>query len=454
MITAAYKRIYFIGIGGIGMSALARYFNGSGVAVFGYDRVETALTKKLSEEGMQIHYQDDITQIPEGIDLVIYTPAIPESHNELNYFKNNGYTIAKRAEVLGWISKDKKAIGVAGTHGKTTTSAILTHILKTAGIDCTAFLGGIAANFESNFISGQSEWVVMEADEYDRSFLHLYPSIAVITSMDADHLDVYGNVESMHSSFNEFAHQVSDTVICHNHLPLQKETAKADFVSYGVEQGVAKATNIRAKAPNFVFDWYWEEDLISNIKFTLPGIHNVLNATAAITVARKLGATKQQILTAMASFKGIKRRFEFIIDEKSLTYIDDYAHHPEELNMAIAAARQLYPDRKITAVFQPHLYSRTQDFAEGFAQALDQLDALILLDIYPAREAPIKGVSSAIIFDRMQLKEKQLISKSALLHSIENNKHEVFLTLGAGDIGAMVEDIKTVLMQQIKAESN
>ncbi len=455
MPSLTYQHIYFIGIGGIGMSALARYFKLSGAEVYGYDKVESALSKQLVAEGMHIHYQEDIHQIPATVDLVVYTPAIPASHSELLYFKANDFVIMKRAEVLGWISRDKKAIGIAGTHGKTTTSAILTHLLKTAGIDCTAFLGGIAANFDSNYVHGNSEWVVMEADEFDRSFLHLYPHVAVITSMDADHLDIYGDVAAMHDSFYDYAHQVREVLVHHQALPFSiSKSNSTQYISYGVDQGRAAAYRVQPQAPNVVFDWKQGEDIIENIKFTLPGKHNVLNATAAITVARLLGATAQQIKEALSSFKGIKRRFEYIVQQNRLVYIDDYAHHPEELKMTITAARQLYPNRRITAVFQPHLYSRTLDFADEFAQALDLLDEVVLLDIYPARELPIEGVSTDLIFDKMQLKEKYKSTKADLIECLEGRSIDVLMTLGAGDIGTLVPAVKAYLLTTTNKATN
>lgn len=440
------KKIYFVGIGGIGMSALARYFNSLGIDVFGYDKVETVLTKALVAEGMSVHYEDDVTQIPAGIDLVVYTPAIPKTHQELNYFLEQNYPVKKRAEVLGIISKNRKTIGIAGTHGKTTTSAILTHVLRSCGLDCTAFLGGIAANFDSNFVAGQSEWVVMEADEFDRSFLHLYPELAIITSMDADHLDIYGDEASMHQTFYDYAKQVQDTLYYKYDLPLESNHNKdIKFCSYGIDAGSVKAVNVRAEAPYFVFDWQDGDHQIKDLKFTLPGNHNVLNATAAIVIAKKLGCEDEGIRAALLSFKGIKRRFEFMVDSEKQVYIDDYAHHPEELKAAIQAAKTLYPAREITGVFQPHLFSRTKDFAAGFAAALDLLDAVILLDIYPARELPMEGVSSAIIFDKMQNSNKVLIKKEALLEELKTRDLDVLMTLGAGDIGALVPDIAKML---------
>lgn len=444
------KKIYFVGIGGIGMSALARYFNGLGIEIFGYDRVETVLTKTLSAEGIKIHYTDDVAQIPAGIDLVIYTPAIPKTHQELNYFWDNNYAVKKRAEVLGIISKNRKTIAVAGTHGKTTTSSILTHILQTGGIDCTAFLGGIAKNFDSNFVNGQSEWVVMEADEFDRSFLHLNPELAIITSMDADHLDIYGDKEAMHETFIAFVSQVNDTLYFKYDLPLHpRMNEHISFEKYGLAEGNIKASNIRVDAPHFVFDWSDQTSKIEDLRFTLPGHHNVLNATAAIAIAKKLGCSDEKIKEALLTFKGIQRRFEFVGDNTTKpVFIDDYAHHPEELKAAIHAAKTLYPTQKITGAFQPHLYSRTRDFVDGFAEALDLLDEVILLDIYPARELPIEGVTSAIIFEKMNNPNKVLIEKSQLLEELKNRDLEIFLSLGAGDIGAMVPDIAKLLGKQ------
>lgn len=440
------KKIYFVGIGGIGMSALARYFNGLGMEVFGYDKVETVLTKTLVKEGMSIHYNDAVEQIPEGIDLVVYTPAIPKEHKELNYFLTQGYPVKKRAEVLGIISRNRKTIGVAGTHGKTTTSAILTHLLRSCGVDCTAFLGGIAENFNSNFVAGTSEWVVMEADEFDRSFLHLNPEVAIITSMDADHLDIYGDKASMHQTFFDYVRQVNDSLYHKYDLPLDgNKNDDLNLEGYGINHGAIRATNVRAEAPYFIFDWEGKGTVIKNLRFALPGHHNVLNASAAIAVAKQLGCDDDDIRKALASFKGIKRRFEFKYSSLEQIYIDDYAHHPEELNAAITAAKKLYPEQKITGVFQPHLYSRTQDFVDGFAAALDALDEVILLDIYPARELPIEGVTSAIILEKMKNSNKVLLEKEALLDYLRTQKLEVLMTLGAGDIGVLVPDIVKML---------
>lgn len=438
-------KIYFIGVGGIGMSALARYFNGMGREVHGYDKTETTLTKKLVQEGIKIHYQDDLTFIPEGIDLVVYTPAVPNELGELSYFRENNFPIKKRAEVLGMISQDRKAIGIAGTHGKTTTTSILTHLLKTGGVDCTAFLGGIAQNYESNFVHGTSDWVVVEADEYDRSFLHLSPDLSAIMSMDPDHLDIYGNQDFMHEGFTRYAERIKPEGLVFLRDGLQLKRNEISTESFGVEAGTYRSTSLKVQDGYFVFDFESPVENINGIKFTLPGQHNVENATAAIAIAQQLGVTGEATKKAMASFKGIKRRFEFIYRDEQKVYIDDYAHHPTELNAAIKAARTLYPDRKITGVFQPHLYSRTRDFAEGFARALDLLDEIILMDIYPARELPIEGVTSRIIYEQMRNPNKRLASKSNIMDQVENLEIDVLLTLGAGDIDTFVEPIKTLM---------
>ncbi len=438
------RKIYFVGIGGIGMSALARYFNKNGVEVFGYDKTKTTLTKTLASEGMKIHYDDDISQIPEGIDLVVYTPAIPKTHGELNYFWNNDFPVKKRSEVLGIISRSKKAIGVAGTHGKTSTSSILTWLLKVGGVDCTAFLGGIAQNFESNFIEGKSDWVVIEADEYDRSFLQLNPDMAIVLSMDADHLDVYGDEATMHQGFYDYVDRVKDGgyVFVKDGLRMPFSKVNVTYGQFGIERGSYRAENVRVENGFFVFDFKSSKENIDNIKFTLPGKHNVENATAAIAVAQQLGVTGDDVKKALASFKGIKRRFERIYSNDSIVYTDDYAHHPSELNAAIGAAKMLFPNKRLTGIFQPHLYSRTNDFVDGFAAALDELDEVILMDIYPARELPMPGVTSKIVFDKMKNPNKTLVTKATLMDTLKDKKVESLMTLGAGDIDTFIQPIK------------
>lgn len=427
------------------MSALARYFNGLGCEIHGYDKTETTLTIKLAQEGMKIHYDDAVEKIPEAIDLVIYTPAIPKDHKELNYFFDHGFSVKKRAEVLGIISQNRKTIAIAGTHGKTSTCAILTHLLRTAGIDCTAFLGGIAQNYQSNFIEGKSDWVIVEADEFDRSFLHLSPDYSAIMSMDADHLDIYGDKVQMAKGFTQFAGRVKKNgkVFLKYGLELNEKNDAVEI--FGLENGTYQSKNVRVTDGFFVFDFQSPVQNIEKIKFTMPGHHNVENATAAIAIAQQLGVKGDAVIKAMASFKGIKRRFEFIVKTDHVVYIDDYAHHPTELSAAIQAARSLFPDKKITGIFQPHLFSRTKDFADGFAAALNKLDEIILMDIYPARELPIEGVTSEIIFEKMDNKNKVLVTKGSLMNELKGRNFEVLLTLGAGDIDTFIEPIKALI---------
>ncbi len=438
-------KIYFVGIGGIGMSALARYFNGLGCEVHGYDKTETNLTRKLTQEGMKIHYKDTVERIPEGVDLVIYTPAIPKDHKELNYFFDHDFPVKKRAEVLGIISQNKKTIAIAGTHGKTSTCAILTHLLRTAGIDCTAFLGGIAQNYHSNFVEGKSDWVVVEADEFDRSFLHLSPDYAAIMSMDADHLDIYGNKSHMADGFTAFAGKLKPGGKVFLKYGLELNEKNDAVVSFGIDKGTYQSKNVRVDEGYFVFDFESPIENIEKIKFTLPGHHNVENATASIAIAQQMGVKGDAVKKAMASFKGIKRRFEFVTRSGKVVYIDDYAHHPTELKAAIQATRSLFPQKKITGIFQPHLYSRTRDFVDGFAEALDKLDEIILMDIYPARELPIDGVSSEIIFEKMKNTNKVLVTKESLMNELQGRDFEVLITLGAGDIDTFVEPIKALI---------
>lgn len=444
------QKLYFIGIGGIGMSAIARYFLQRGVEVHGYDRTATPLTKALEAEGMQIHYDEDLSRIPDGVDLVVYTPAVPTTHIEFQYFLNNGFPIKKRAEVLGIISKGMKTVAIAGTHGKTTTSSVTTHLLRTGGIDCTAFLGGIARNFESNYVLGSSDWVVVEADEFDRSFLHLHPDHAAIMSMDADHLDIYGDAEALlETGFKAFAQQIKPG----GNLWLQYRLAnqfpnRDDVRLFGVDGGDYQAKNVRVEDGFFVFDYQAPGRNIEGLKLALPGRHNVENSTVALSIALALGVEPEAIREGLATFRGVKRRFEVIYRAGKVAYYDDYAHHPTELQAAISAARELFPKAKITGAFQPHLFSRTRDFSEGFAAALDGLDEAFLLDIYPARELPMPGVTSDIIFSQMKLKNKHLVAKKDLLTSLQNTDIEVLLTLGAGDIDTLVEPIGQWLQQK------
>ena len=445
------QKVYFIGIGGIGMSALARYFNGRKVAVFGYDKTATALTKKLVEEGMKIHYEDDISQIPQGIDLVIYTPAIPDDHSELSYFRNHDFPLKKRAEVLGMISRAQRTIAIAGTHGKTTTTSILTHILHEGGVECTAFLGGIANNFSSNYVEGNSDWVVVEADEYDRSFLHLHPEIAVILSMDADHLDIYGEDEEVKNGFRIFGSQVKKNgklLVNQKWITkyLNKRKIQGKVKTYGLEKGDYYADKIKVSDGYFVFDFRSKKINILNLSFSLPGHHNIENATAAIGVALELGVSVDSIRRSLVSFKGIRRRFEIVYRDEKVVYIDDYAHHPSELAAAIHAARTLFPNKKITGVFQPHLFSRTRDFLQEFAEVLGTLDEVIILDIYPARELPIAGINSKAILRHIKNDAKELSKKQTLVDLLATKDLEVLMTLGAGDIDTLVAPIKKSLI--------
>ncbi len=436
-------KIYFIGIGGIGMSAIARYFLDSGKEVHGYDKTSTVLTRQLEAEGMKIHYEDNVNLIPEDVELVVWTPAIKDLR-ELDYFKNKSIPLKKRAEVLGMISRSMKTVAVGGTHGKTTTSSLIAHLLKVGGLDNVAFLGGIAENFKSNYVKGAGEWVVVEADEFDRSFLHLHPDIAIVTSMDADHLDIYGTDEEIKKSFNLFANQTKEggVVLTKQDLPLFIDNEGVAKKFYGVDEGSFKTENLRSEDGYFVFDYESPFGNMKAVQYTQPGKHNVENATVAIAVAQYLKVTEEKIREGLQTFKGIKRRFDFLFKSDTIVYIDDYAHHPTELNAAIGSARMLYPDKKILGIFQPHLYSRTRDFQEGFAEALDALDEILLMDIYPARELPIEGVSSEIVFSKMQNPNRQRVTKDNLMEILAKTDFDIILTLGAGDIDLFREPIR------------
>ncbi|MEO7175156.1 MAG: UDP-N-acetylmuramate--L-alanine ligase [Saprospiraceae bacterium] len=438
------RNIYFIGIGGIGMSGLARYFHAMGVNVAGYDRTESELTRNLAAEGMQIHYTEDLSQIPANVDLVVYTPAVPVTHLEYVHFQQNGFNIMKRSQVLGMISRSKKCIAIAGTHGKTTTSTIVTHLLRTCGLDVTAFLGGISVNLASNFVIGQSNWVVVEADEFDRSFLQLSPDIEVITSMDPDHLDIYGSEEEMQRAYVEFGERAKSggKILLADQI---EEAFKADFdgenialTTYGYRCGIYQSEHLKVEGGKMTFDFHSPKGSYSHLVFPLPGQHNVQNATAAIAIAQELGMEESGIREGLASFKGVHRRFEIVYQSDTQVLVDDYAHHPKELEAAIAAMRLLYPERTILGAFQPHLYSRTQDFAAGFAASLDMLDIAILLPIYPARELPIPGVSSQMILDLMQSENKHLVEREDLVAFIQAQEADAMMILGAGDIDLLI----------------
>ncbi len=443
------QRVYLIGIGGIGMSGLARYFQHRGCLVAGYDKTQTALTTQLEQENIEIAYHDEIDYIPfdfngpEDGTLIIYTPAVPANSLVLSFFQDKNFILKKRSEVLGIISKSMFTIAVAGTHGKTTTSSMIAHILRASGNDCSAFLGGIATNYQTNVLFGSNEIMVVEADEYDRSFLTLHPDIAVVTSMDADHLDIYADKNSMVQAFQQFASQLKadGKLIYKKGLPL------TNGYTYAIDgEADAVAENINIKNGNYYFDFRNRETQITDIQLGIAGIHNVENAVAAIQTTLFLDVDPQEIKTALKSFLGIKRRFEYIINTDKTIYIDDYAHHPEELRACIASVKELYPDKELTVIFQPHLFTRTRDFADEFAEVLSKTDHLLLLDIYPARELPIEGVNAEMILERMQSssKTKKYTVKEALEY-VQQQKPELLLTVGAGDIDKMVGPLKAAL---------
>lgn len=442
------ERVYLVGIGGIGMSGLARYFKKRGCVVCGYDKTCTQLTEKLMNEGIPVVFQDEEDNIPVSFQendphtLVVYTPAIPKDSAILNYFKNGSYSLKKRSEVLGIISKGMFTIAVAGTHGKTTTSSIIAHVLKDSGYDCSAFLGGIASNYNSNVLFGSNNTMVVEADEFDRSFLTLHPDIAIVTSMDADHLDIYGDKMHLVESFKQFTSQIKPggRLIYRQGLDLEGGKTYSANVMADIQ-----AYNVRIENGSFWFDFKNWNTEIENIQLGLPGLHNIENAVSAIEVALQLGIEPEKIKKALAGFLGVKRRFEYILKEQGHIYIDDYAHHPEELRACITAVKSLYPDKKLTAIFQPHLFSRTRDFASEFSEVLSMVDDLIMLEIYPARELPIEGVSSLMILENVNNASKRILTKHAALDFVKSNKPELLLTVGAGDIDTLVQPIKEIL---------
>ena len=435
------------------MSALARYFNSKGLEVAGYDKVATPLTDQLIEEGIDIHFVDDTLQLPSWAHdfseevMVVYTPAIPADHNELNFLKSLGYKLFKRSEVLGMITRESVTVAVAGTHGKTTTSSLLAHIFTETKFGCNAFLGGIATNYDSNvLLDSKSNTTVVEADEYDRSFLTLYPDVAIVTSMDADHLDIYGSKDYLEESFNLFIDQIKDggKLIRKANLPLDSG------ITYSIEEEADyQALNVHVSEGRYQFDLKHPNGLIENVTVGLPGSHNVENAIAAFAVAAEMGVDLDLLVGALASFEGVKRRFEYHIKTSKLVYIDDYAHHPEELRACIQSVKELYPDKKITGIFQPHLYSRTRDFADGFAETLAELHEVILLDIYPARELPIEGVSSNMLLDKIPGDNKALLQKKEVVDDLKERELEVLLTLGAGEIDQLVDPIREELEAQL-----
>ena len=438
--------VYFIGIGGIGMSALARYFNANGKVVAGYDRTSTDITEMLEKEGIKVHFTDEVKAIPNSFKnvettLVVYTPAVPKDHKELVFFQENGYQVVKRSEVLGFITKNTFCLAVAGTHGKTTTSSILAHIMVESGASVSAFLGGIAENFNSNLVLKGSEYTVVEADEFDRSFLRLSPNIACITSMDADHLDIYGDEQHLIEGFHEFAGKIKPggSLIVHNGLNIAGET-------YGLEDNSDyNFQNIHIVDGIYHFDFKYAGGIYKDITFMKPGRHNLLNALAAIAMAVKAGIAPEKLLPHLATFKGVKRRFSYIIKEKDFVFIDDYAHHPSEINALYQAVTEMYPNTPKTIVFQPHLFTRTRDFMNDFAKSLSQFDEVILLDIYPARELPIEGITSQVLLEKITTSKKTLISKTELIPLLLKKRPQLLLAVGAGDIGAEVAHIKEAM---------
>lgn len=438
--------VFFVGIGGIGMSALARYFKYVDKKVVGYDRTRSPLTDTLVEHGIAVHFEDKVEVIPEQHrkkenTLVVYTPAVPDTHSQLQYFRDHGFAIKKRSEVLGIITKDTYCFAVAGTHGKTTTSCILAHLLKESGTPLIAFLGGISEDFNSNFVLEGTQYSVVEADEFDRSFLQLSPDVACITSMDADHLDIYGSSEELLLSFQDFTRKIKPNgkLFLRNGLPLEG-------ISYGIaDDSDYRIENIEIDQGTYIFDLVTPSEVLEQVRFNKPGRHNLLNGLAAFAMAAQTGSPLRRLAEALGTFKGVQRRFSYQIQDLDFVFIDDYAHHPTEIKAVYEAIREMHPNTKVTAVFQPHLFSRTKDFADDFANSLSKFDVILLLEIYPAREEPIEGITAAWLLDKIDNPNKKLVSKSDLIKEIKNNKTEILVTMGAGDIGLEVPKIKREL---------
>ncbi|MBS1746741.1 MAG: UDP-N-acetylmuramate--L-alanine ligase [Bacteroidetes bacterium] len=452
--------IYFIGIGGIGMSALARYFNSRGAKVSGYDRTATPLTRQLEAEGIEVHFNEDVKAIPKNVDVVVYTPAIPAVHAELVYYRNNNYTVVKRSDVLQWITESSFDICVGGTHGKTTITTMIAHILRDSGYGCNAFLGGISSNYQTNFWGSDNNVDVIEADEYDRSFLKLSPDVAVITAMDADHLDIYGTIDELEKAFIDFSKKISNDgcLVSKYELKRSKDLNAATHFTYAYDNEKADvyASDIKVVNGAYRYNVVNKNWQLNDVELHIGGLHNIENSLAAITVAKYLKIDDEKIKKAIKTFKGVKRRFEYILGgpnaiatgkNKDAVLIDDYAHHPAEIQALLSGVRSLFGDKKITVVFQPHLYSRTNDFAAEFAQSLDMADEVILLPIYPARELPMEGVTSELVLNKMLLPQKQILEKNAMLDWVKLNKPGLLVMCGAGDIDALVMDVKNILIQ-------
>ena len=448
-----YKNVYFIGIGGIGMSAIARYFKFKGLNVSGYDKTESELTDTLQKQGIDVHYEDNVDFIPKDVEntLVVYTPAIPHDMGELVYVQEHGYKVLKRSKILGEITDGERCLAVAGTHGKTTTSTLTAHILTESGEGCSAFLGGISKNYGTNLLMSHSNAVVAEADEFDRSFLQLHPEIAVITAIDADHLDIYGDISHVLEAFKAFASQVHGTVITKLGLDITAEDTKAKILRYHYNDSRADFYARNPRPDNlgyFSFDLVYPGGVMENVKCGTPGWVNVENSVAAAAICLTYGVNPEAIRHAIGTFQGVKRRLDIHLNTEKISYIDDYAHHPKELATAISSMRDIFPGRRLTAIFQPHLYTRTRDFAEGFAEALSKVDKLILLDIYPAREEPIPGVTSEIIYDKVTAPEKVLLKKEELMGYLEKEPVDVLVTFGAGNIDRFIEPIEDMLKKR------
>ncbi len=447
---ATIQKIYFIGIGGIGMSALARYFHAKGVEVSGYDKTSTPLTRALEDSGIKIHYEERVDLAPKDADVVVYTPAIPAQHAELVYYKEHGYTVVKRSDVLQWITESSFNICVGGTHGKTTVTTMIAHLLRHSGYGCNAFLGGISANYQTNFWSNERNVVVVEADEYDRSFLKLVPDIAVITAMDPDHLDIYGTAEEVEKAFIQFSQKVKPggCLVTKYGLKRGADLKAARHFEYSVDNTAAgvHAADIKVEQGSYRFDVVAENWKLNDVVLHVGGLHNIENVLAAITVAKYLQIGDEQIKAAVADFKGVHRRFEYALKNTAHTLIDDYAHHPEELRALISGVRSLFGKEQLVLVFQPHLFSRTKDLADAFAESLDMADEVILLPIYPARELPMEGVSSELILNKMKLKHKQVLDKEVMKGWMKEHKPGLVVMAGAGDIDAQVQAVKELLL--------
>jgi UDP-N-acetylmuramate--alanine ligase len=453
---------YFIGIGGIGMSALARWFQHNGVQVYGYDKTSTKLTSQLESEGISIHFEDEIENMPDFVFknskevLIVYTPAIPKDHKGFNYLKDQGISLYKRSEVLGKLTEGMFTVAVAGTHGKTTTSSMIAHLLKSGKKNIAGFLGGITTNYNTNMVMNEGDYkkatIVVEADEFDRSFLTLKPNIAVVTSTDADHLDIYGKLEELKKSFSLFLENVNPKGQVYVKDGLWEEIAskqiKAQPISYGLNAGDIRALNVQVKDSKFVFDVALKNKVIKGFQLSVPGFHNVENAVVSIAVAHQLGLNDKEILEGISTYSGVKRRFEYVIQRNDFVFIDDYAHHPSEIKAMLTSVRALYPGKKISVLFQPHLYSRTRDFAVEFSQSLSLADEVMLLDIYPARELPIEGVSSDMLLESIQVDEKYKVERESLIEYLSNRELEVFITMGAGNIDQLVEPLKNMFNKQ------